>query len=146
MFEVAAHLRGLRQRAEVVIDRLYLQHAALGLELKERGFVGVLLEIFCGKETAIRQAGTAVCRMNKRDDLRLELAPDTIEQVGQRGVTGGLGSTRAADGVKVREVAFHWVHAEKDAQGASGAASPGVIFGRASSGRAGAAYEGLPRN
>ena len=35
VFEVVPHLRRLRERAEIVIDRLHLQHAALGVELEQ---------------------------------------------------------------------------------------------------------------
>ena len=124
VFEVIADLRGLRELAHVVIEGLDLQHAALGLELEEGGLVRVLAEFLRGEKAAVGEAGAVVRRVDDGADLRFEFLADGIEEIGERGIAGGLRSARAADGIQVREVAFHRVHAAKDAQDASGRARP----------------------
>ena len=126
VLEVVADLRALRDFQQVVIDGLHLQHATLGLELEEGDFVGVLAELLRGEESAVGEAGAVVRRVDDGADLRFEFLADGIEEIGERGIAGGLGSARAADGIQVHEVAFHRVHAAKDLQDASGRARPPV--------------------
>lgn len=126
VLEVVADLRALRDFQQVVIDGLDLQHAALGLELEDRGFVGMLAEFLRGEKAAIGETGAVVRRVDDGADLRLEFLAYGIEEIGERGIAGGLESARAADGIQVHEVAFHRVHAAKDLQDASGRARPPV--------------------
>lgn len=110
MFEVVSHLRTLRELEEIVLDRLHLQHAALGLQLEERGLVRVLAEFRRGEEAAVRETRAAIGGMDDGGDLGFERRAGFVEEICEGRIARRFRRAGAAHGEEIGQVAFQWGH------------------------------------
>jgi len=110
--QIGADLVTGLEGGEVLVERLDLDDAALGLELAEEGvgLVAVFLEVLGGEEAAVGNAGAVLRRMDNGGDLGFQGIADGIEEIRERGLAGGLGSSRAEGGVKAAEIGFDRMH------------------------------------